>query len=78
MWAVIGPALSDGVRDPEPETQEDECVEPVLPETPEPLHVLKVLRFRADRLGREDESQILRGDDVKSASRPKTSGAGEP
>jgi ABC-2 type transport system ATP-binding protein len=78
MWAVIGPALSDGVRDPEPETQEDECVEPVLPETPEPLHVLKVLRFRADRLGREDESQILRGDDVKSASRPKTSGAGSP
>jgi ABC-2 type transport system ATP-binding protein len=65
--------VADGNRDPEPDPDDNQGVEPVVREPPKHVHGLKVLRKRRNRLVREDEPNIVPVDDGESLSRPKTS-----
>jgi ABC-2 type transport system ATP-binding protein len=70
---VLVAVVDDDCRDPEPDPDDDQAVEPVRREPPEQVHGLKVLRKRSCFLGRENDPRIVLENDRKSGLRPKTS-----
>jgi ABC-2 type transport system ATP-binding protein len=76
---VLLSLTEDHSRDRDANRDQDQGVEPVAPrERLEPLHALKVLRSPALRLGRENEPQIVRKDELESPSRPRRTPSGRP
>jgi ABC-type multidrug transport system ATPase subunit len=70
---ILVAVVDDDCRDPEPDPDDDQAVEPVGREPPEQVHGLKVLRKRSCFLGRENDPRIVLENDRKSGLRPKTS-----